>query len=166
VAEPSIPRIRAKILDWEGARARVRAWQAAGQRVVFTNGCFDLLHLGHVHYLSAARDLGDRLLIGLNSDASIRRLKGPNRPLQDLLSRQTLLAALECVDAVVPFEEDTPLRLIQYLRPDVLVKGGDYRPDDIVGAEEVRSWGGEVRVLPYLEGYSTTKIERKIRGEG
>ncbi len=164
--EPSFQRIQAKILDWERARARVEQWRADGMRVVFTNGCFDLLHLGHVHYLAAARDLGDRLLVALNSDASVRRLKGLRRPVQDLLSRQTLLAALECVDAVVAFEEDTPLRLIQYLRPDVLVKGGDYRPDDIVGAAEVRAWGGEVQVLPFLEGYSTTKIERKILGDG
>lgn len=154
-------------MDWAAARTAARNWQSAGLRVVFTNGCFDILHYGHVHYLAAARDLGDRLVIGLNSAASVRRLKGPNRPIHDEMTRQHLLAALAFVDVVVVFEEDTPLTLIETLQPDVLVKGGDWQPADIVGSDLVLARGGEVRSLPYIEGYSTTAVEEKIRkGEG
>ncbi len=160
----TLDQIRSKIFDWPTARDRVRRWQAEGLRVVFTNGCFDMLHYGHVHYLAQARDLGDRLVVGLNSAASVRRLKGPGRPIHDERTRTHLLASLWFVDAVVRFEEDTPLRLIECLRPDVLAKGGDYAPDQIVGAEIVRAAGGEVCVLPFVPGYSTTAIERKIRG--
>jgi len=158
-----LTRIEAKIKDWEQARTAVRRWQESGLRVVFTNGCFDILHYGHIHYLASARDLGDRLVIGLNSATSVRRLKGEHRPINDEQTRQTLLAALEFVDAVVVFEEDTPLALIQTLLPDVLVKGGDWQVADIVGSKVVLSKGGEVRSLPYIEGYSTTAIEEKIR---
>ncbi len=158
-----LTRIEAKIKDWEQAQTAVRRWQESGLRVVFTNGCFDILHYGHIHYLASARDLGDRLVIGLNSAASVRRLKGEHRPINDEQTRQTLLAALEFVDAVVVFEEDTPLALIQTLLPDVLVKGGDWQVADIVGSKVVLSKGGEVRSLPYIEGYSTTAIEEKIR---
>jgi D-glycero-beta-D-manno-heptose 1-phosphate adenylyltransferase len=129
---------------------------------VFTNGCFDLLHFGHLHYLAAARDLGERLVIGLNSAASVSRLKGKHRPINDELTRQHTLAALAFVDAVVVFEEDTPLNLIQIVQPDILVKGGDWSADQIVGAEVVLSKGGQVLSLPFIAGYSTTNIEQKI----
>jgi rfaE bifunctional protein nucleotidyltransferase chain/domain len=155
--------IEAKIMDWNQARKTVGGWKSAGERVVFTNGCFDLLHYGHLHYLAAARDLGDRLVIGLNAAASVRRLKGSHRPINDEATRKALLASLAFVDAVVTFEEDTPLSLIQLLVPDVLVKGGDWQPEDIVGAGVVTENGGVVRSLPYIEGYSTSAIEQKIR---
>ncbi len=140
-------------------------WKAQGERIVFTNGCFDLLHFGHVHYLAAARDLGHRLVVGVNSDASVRRLKGPTRPIQDEQNRLHVLASLACVDAVVLFEEDTPFDLIAALKPQVLVKGGDWRPDQIVGADLVLADGGEVKSLPFVEGHSTTGIEQKILGK-
>jgi len=131
--------------------------------VVFTNGCFDLLHPGHVNYLEDAKKLGDVLIIGLNSDDSIRNLKGPLRPVNDLADRAHMLAALRSVDLVVPFSEDTPINLIKALLPDVLVKGGDYVPDDIVGAKEVRKAGGEVIVVPFLGGYSSTTLINRIK---
>ncbi|MCB0558948.1 MAG: D-glycero-beta-D-manno-heptose 1-phosphate adenylyltransferase [Lewinellaceae bacterium] len=158
-----LQKIKAKIQSWEQARRTVEGWKRQGLKVVFTNGCFDLLHYGHIHYLAQAREQGERLVIGLNSDASVRRLKGPNRPINDEPTRQLLLAALECVDLVTTFEQDTPLELISLLLPDVLVKGGDYRPEDIVGADVVLAQGGEVKALPYIEGHSTTAIEAKIR---
>lgn len=159
-----IAEIQAKIeLDVQRAAQRVRQWSAEGQRVVFTNGCFDLLHYGHIRYLAEARELGARLVIGLNDAASVSRLKGPGRPINDEQTRLWQMAALQFVDLVVPFSEDTPLLLIQALQPDVLVKGGDYSIATIVGAGEVLSRGGQVEVLPYIEGYSTTSIEAKIR---
>ncbi len=156
-------RIAAKIADWPNARQTVAQWQARGEKVVFTNGCFDILHYGHVHYLAGARDLGDHLVIGLNSAASVRRLKGPNRPIHDEQSRRHLLAGLAFVSLVVVFEQDTPYELIRTLRPDVLVKGGDWQPADIVGSDIVLADGGQVLSLPYVTGYSTTAIEEKIR---
>lgn len=161
-----LEKIRAKIQTWDTARQSVEGWQRQGLKVVFTNGCFDLLHYGHIHYLAQAREQGDKLVIGLNSDASVRRLKGAGRPINNALTREFLLAALECVDLVVVFEQDTPLELIQLLSPDVLLKGGDYQPEDIVGASHVLARGGEVKALPYIEGHSTTAIEQKIRREG
>jgi len=155
--------IQSKIQSWEAAKVTVQTWQEAGRRVVFTNGCFDLLHYGHIHYLAEARALGDHLAVGLNSAASVKRLKGAGRPINDENTRSYLLAALQCVDLVVTFEEDTPLKLIETLLPDVLVKGGDYTIDTIVGAKAVMTRGGEVRALPFVEGYSTTAIENKIR---
>lgn len=149
--------------DWAHARDTIRAWKRDDLRIVFTNGCFDLLHPGHVAYLTAAKALGDRLVIGLNDDDSIRRLKGPTRPVNPLENRLAMLAALKPVDLVVPFGEDTPLELIRTLKPDILVKGGDYRPDTIVGAEEVRGWGGEVVVIPFLDGHSSTGLIERIR---
>ncbi len=142
---------------------QVQAWRKAGERVVFTNGCFDILHYGHVDYLARAAGLGDRLVVGLNSDASVSRLKGAHRPIQDEQSRLHVMAALGFVDAVTLFEEDTPLELIRLLMPDVLVKGGDWRPEQIVGADLVLAAGGEVHSLPFIEGYSTTAIENKIK---
>lgn len=129
-----------------------------GKKVVFTNGCFDLLHVGHVSYLQRARQLGDLLVLGLNSDASVQRLKGPTRPLVQQDDRAQVMAALACVDYVVVFDEDTPLRLIESLRPDVLVKGGDYTPDTVVGREQVESWGGRVELIQFVEGKSTTRL--------
>lgn len=133
------------------------AWRRARRgRVVFTNGVFDLLHPGHVEILVASRRLGDALVVGLNSDDSVRRLKGPSRPIRGEHDRAIVLAALECVDAVTVFGEDTPLELIRALVPDVLVKGGDYTPGTVVGAEEVRAGGGEVVIIPLVPGHSTT----------
>jgi D-glycero-beta-D-manno-heptose 1-phosphate adenylyltransferase len=148
---------------WAHARARIDDWKSAGLRIVFTNGCFDLLHPGHIAYLSEARGLGDRLVIGLNDDDSIRRLKGPSRPINPLADRAAMLEALRAVDLLVPFSEDTPLELIGSLRPDILVKGGDYQPETIIGAAQVESWGGEVVVIPFLEGYSSTGLIERIR---
>lgn len=156
IADPA-----ARIHDWTSAR-RWREQQRG--RVVFTNGVFDLLHPGHVDVLLGARRAGDRLIVGLNSDASVRRLKGPERPVRSEAERAYVLAAFEMVDCVVLFEQDTPLELIRLLRPDVLVKGGDYSEDTIVGAPDVRGWGGEVIVIPLTPGQSTTSIIRKLRG--
>lgn len=151
-----------KIQTREQAAHTVAGWQAAGERVVFTNGCFDLLHYGHLHYLAQARDLGQRLVVGMNSGASVRRLKGPTRPINDEATRAHLLAALSVVDLVVIFDEDTPLDLIRAIGPDVLVKGGDWKPEQIVGADFVLEKGGQVLSLPFVDGYSTTNIEQKI----
>lgn len=157
--------IQAKIQDWTAAQAIVNQWRAAGEKIVFTNGCFDLLHYGHIHYLAQASELGDRLVIGLNSQESVQRLKGAHRPIKDELSRQYQLAAMGFVGLVVGFSEATPLELIQLLAPDVLVKGGDWQPEQIVGSDFVLARGGKVQSLPFIEGYSTTAIERKIREE-
>ena len=157
--------IKSKIQTWDQIGKTVGEWKAEGQKVVFTNGCFDILHYGHIHYLSQARSLGDKLVIGLNSIGSVKRLKGDNRPINDDNTRLYLLAALQFVDGVVIFEEDTPLNLIQIVNPDILVKGGDYTIENIVGAEEVLKNGGEVKSLAFVEGYSTTAIENKLKSE-
>lgn len=159
-----IDSIFSKILSREEIGLKAEGWKAEGLRIVFTNGCFDILHYGHIHYLAQARDLGDRLVVGLNSGDSVRRLKGPGRPINDEPTRQLLLAALAMVDAVVVFDEDTPYELIRQVGPDVLVKGGDWSPEQIIGSDLVLARGGEVRSLPYIEGYSTTRIEQKIKG--
>ena len=153
---------RDKLMTWDEARR----WRASVRGpVVFTNGVFDLLHPGHVDVLHAARARGAALVVGLNADASVRRLgKGPERPVRSEWERGYVLAALECVDAVVVFEQDTPLELIRALRPDVLVKGGDYDESTIVGAADVRAWGGDVVVVPLTPGQSTTSIVEKLRG--
>ena len=139
-------------------------WGRAGEVVVFTNGCFDLLHAGHARYLGQARRLGDRLVVGLNSDASVRRLKGEGRPLTPEHERAEVLSALECVDAVTLFAEDTPLELVRALLPDILVKGGDWPLDAIVGRAEVEAAGGRVLTIPLVPGRSTTEIVRRARG--
>ena len=154
--------IEEKIKGIQELKKCILNWREQNQKIVFTNGCFDLLHLGHVDYLAKAKDLGDRLVIGVNTDASVRRLKGKFRPLQDENSRLHLLAALEVVDAVVLFDEDTPYELIKQVQPDILVKGADYKPKDIVGYDIVVSRGGKVETIEYLEGYSTTSIEQRI----
>ena len=144
------------------ARRALEAWRAAGERVVFTNGVFDLLHRGHVEYLEDARALGDRLVAGINSDASVRRLKGPSRPIVPESERAELVGTLACVDLAVLFEEDTPARLIEAVRPDVLVKGGDWPLERIVGREFVESYGGRVTNVPVREGLSTSKLVERI----
>jgi len=151
-----------KIAVLESARILVKSWQSSGQKVVFTNGCYDLLHLGHIHLLHQSRDLGDRLIVGLNTDASVRRLKGNTRPILAERDRASIISALGCVDLVVLFDEDTPLELIQAIKPDILVKGEDYRLDQVVGREAVESHGGRVCLVPLLQGYSTTQIAEKI----
>jgi len=152
----------ARVLGWDDAAT----WrQTVRGRLVFTNGVFDLLHPGHVDVLLGARRQGDALVVGLNSDASVKRLKGPERPVRNEAERGYVLAALGMVDRVVLFEQDTPLELILRLRPDVLVKGGDYTIETIVGATEVQSWGGEVRVIPLTPGQSTTSIIERLRGQ-
>jgi len=150
-----------RIMSWE----RARAWRATVLgKVVFTNGVFDLLHPGHVDILLGARRSGDALVVGVNSDDSVRRLKGPDRPVRSAPERCYVLAALSMVDAVVVFDEDTPFELISALRPDVLVKGGDYTEASIVGATEVRGWGGDVVVVPLTPGHSTTSTIARLRG--
>ena len=151
-----------KLLSRNEALEKVRAWQASGKKVVFSNGCFDILHAGHVEYLAAARELGDMLLIGLNSDASVRRLKGPNRPVCCEADRAAVLSALLVVDGVTLFNEDTPEELIGTLLPDILVKGSDWAIEQIAGARAVLDHGGSVLTLPLLEGRSTTGIIEKI----
>jgi D-beta-D-heptose 7-phosphate kinase/D-beta-D-heptose 1-phosphate adenosyltransferase len=149
------------------ARTKLELWRAAAAKVVFTNGVFDLLHRGHVEYLEEARALGDRLVVGLNTDASVRRLKGPSRPIVGEHDRAGVLGALACVDLVILFDDDTPQRLIETVRPHVLVKGADYALDDIVGREFVESHGGRVATVPLREGLSTSEIVRRIReGKG
>ena len=151
-----------KIFDLEGMRSLRESWRKQGDKIVFTNGVFDILHAGHIRYLEAAAQLGDRLIIAVNSDDIVRKLKGESRPINVLSSRLYLLASLSCVDAVFPFFEETPIEVIKELKPDVLVKGGDYTPENIVGAKEVLSWGGRVEVIPFVEGFSTTRLESKI----
>jgi D-beta-D-heptose 7-phosphate kinase/D-beta-D-heptose 1-phosphate adenosyltransferase len=153
----------AKVKDLPAARDRAAQWQAAGLRVGFTNGCFDLLHPGHVALLRQARAACDRLVVGLNTDASIKRIKSPERPIQPEEARAAVLASLADVDLVVLFDEDTPIRLIEALRPDVLLKGADYRLDQVVGAEIVQGYGGEVVLVPLKEGHSTTNVVARIR---
>ncbi len=151
-----------KIVDTEEGRRRVASERIKGRAIVFTNGCFDILHAGHIKLLQAAKAQGDYLIVGLNSDTSIRRIKGTERPIQDEYTRATVLSALLPVDLVIVFEEDTPLRLIQELQPDVLVKGGDWETTQIVGAELVIKRGGKVVRVPLEEGYSTTSAIEKI----
>lgn len=153
-----------KVCTLEALLARVAAWRAAGQKIVFTNGCFDLLHAGHVTYLEGARNLGDRLIVGLNTDRSVSALKGPTRPVIHEADRARVMAALESVDAVVLFDEDTPLDLIRAIRPDVLAKGSDYSEDQVVGGNDVKSWGGRVALVDLVPGRSTSRIIGKLVG--
>ena len=152
-----------KICSLEEGIERVRAWKQNHEKVVFTNGCFDIIHLGHIDYLEKARATGDRLVVGLNTDASVSRLKGPLRPVVDESARARLIAALEFTDAVILFDEPTPVSLIEALKPDILVKGDDYTVKNIAGADFVMAQGGEVRTLPLVKGYSTSRIIEKIR---
>jgi D-beta-D-heptose 7-phosphate kinase/D-beta-D-heptose 1-phosphate adenosyltransferase len=155
--------IKGKIITLAQAKDRFTEKFRKSNRIVFTNGCFDLLHRGHIYYLARARELGDLLVIGLNSDASVSRLKGPGRPVNREQARAEVLGALAMVDHIIIFEEDTPLTLISEIRPDILVKGGDYDREQIVGYKEVTSWGGEVLIIPTLEGYSTSSLIKNSR---
>ena len=157
---------REGIISEDELFAVVKESQASGEKIVMTNGCFDILHAGHVQYLTQARNLGDRLVVAVNDDASVRRLKGAQRPYNDVDNRMAVLAALECVDWVVPFSEDTPERLICRVLPDVLVKGGDYQPEQIAGGACVKQHGGEVACLEFKDGLSTTKLIERIRKKG
>ena len=151
-------KIEAKFFSLNDLLKRIEFWRRLGDKVVFTNGCFDILHQGHIHLLAACNEYGARLVVGLNSDASVKRLKGANRPVNDQKSRATLLASTQFTDAVILFEEDTPEELIQAIQPDVLIKGGDWKKEDIVGSAFVESYGGEVITIPYLKGFSTSSI--------
>ncbi len=158
------PHLRWKIVDRTRLAEAARRLQRVGKKVVFTNGCFDLLHIGHVRYLQEARELGDALVVGVNSDASVRRLKGPGRPLTPARERAEILAGLACVDFVTIFGAATPLQLIRALGPDILVKGGDWPVAAIVGREAVESRGGKVVAIPFVKNRSTTALIRKITG--
>ena len=152
-----------KIKNLQQAKDQVNIWKSKGKKIVFTNGCFDLLHLGHVDYLEQARSLGDKLVLGLNTDTSVSRFKGSSRPIQDENSRARVLAALQFVDLVVFFNDDTPLILISEILPDILVKGSDYLAENIVGADVVKRNGGVIKTIDFVSGYSTSKIIEKIK---
>ena len=154
---------RNKILTIEPLKAQINNWKKQGLIIVFTNGCFDLIHLGHVDYLEKARKLGDKLIIGLNTDQSIKKIKGPNRPILDEFARARILSSFEFVDAVTLFSDETPLNLIKEVMPDILVKGNDYNPEKIVGAEIVKSNDGKVITIELIPGYSTSEIIKKIK---
>jgi rfaE bifunctional protein nucleotidyltransferase chain/domain len=155
-------KIENKIMSMENAKIQIKKWQNNDEKVVFTNGCFDVLHAGHIKYLFKAKSLGNHLVIGLNTDSSVRILKGKNRPLQDEQDRALILAALEAVDLVILFDEDTPLEIITFLKPDILVKGSDYTIDNIVGAKEIVQWGGKVETIEFVNGKSTSLIIEKM----
>jgi len=155
--------LKNKIFSLENLKMQVKEWKATGEKVVFTNGCFDIMHQGHIEVLARTADLGTKLIIGLNSDSSIERLKGKNRPIIKQQSRAILLASFSFVDAVVLFSEETPINLISTLLPDVLAKGGDYKIETIVGHEIVQKNGGKVILVPFVDGFSSTTIIEKIR---
>lgn len=152
-----------KIYSLEDAINLVKNWKSTDNKVVFTNGCFDIVHLGHIDYLEKARNLGTKLVLGLNTDASVNRLKGPTRPVVNEYARARMMAAFEFVDAVILFDEPTPLTLIEAIKPDILVKGDDYTVETIVGSDFVISNGGEVKTISLVKGYSTTKLIEKIK---
>jgi D-glycero-beta-D-manno-heptose 1-phosphate adenylyltransferase len=154
-----------KIFSREDLLRQVQTWKRAGSRLVFSNGCFDILHMGHVDYLEKARALGDKLIIGVNTDASVSRLKGPSRPLQDEMSRARIMASLLFTDAVVLFDEETPYELIKAILPDILVKGDDYAVENIVGYDVVIKNGGQVKTIELVKGYSTTNVVAKIKDQ-
>ena len=152
-----------KIKTLEKAKRDLDGLKASGKKAVFTNGCFDILHPGHTRYLCASRELGDHLIVAVNSDRSVRTIKGEERPIQNEQARAEMLAALSCVDTVIVFDEDDPKRVIQYLMPDILVKGGDWAEDEIIGSDVVKAAGGEVKRIPFVAGFSTTDLIEKIR---
>ena len=159
-----LPYIEKKIaLSAENASRLLNMWKFRNEKIVFTNGCFDIIHRGHIEYLAKAASLGTKLIGGLNTDASVRRLKGENRPVNDERGRALALASLLFVDEVILFNTDTPRELIEFIQPDVLVKGGDYRPEDIVGNDIVTARGGQVVTIPLVEGYSTTSIIEHLK---
>src|ERR1700733_5076530 len=157
--------LQSKIQNREQLARTIALWKFKDRKIVFTNGCFDLLHKGHVTYLAQAAEMGDMLVVGLNSDASVKKLaKGSSRPLQDQDSRALIMASLEPVAAICIFDEDTPADLIRLVQPDVLVKGGDWKPEQIAGYDTVKANGGEVTIIEFIPGFSTTAIEKKIKG--
>lgn len=155
--------VQDKIMSREALSHLCSGWRIKGYKIVFTNGCFDILHQGHVALLLEAAELGHKLVLGLNTDASVKKLKGPHRPINDEQSRALIMASQLYVDAVTLFEEDTPLELIQEIRPDVIVKGGDYTPETVVGNDFVSSYGGSVVIVPTVDGFSTTNIINKMK---
>jgi rfaE bifunctional protein nucleotidyltransferase chain/domain len=155
--------IKSKIFSKESLKYQLVIWRFLSKKIVFTNGCFDILHLGHIDYLSKAAEFGDVLIIGLNSDDSVRKIKGINRPINDEKSRAKILASLGFVSAVILFDEDTPYNLIKFVQPDVLIKGSDYKPEDIVGYDIVKAKGGVIETIDFLPGYSTSSIIDKIK---
>ena len=155
--------INSKIYSLDTLTTQVEQWKKSGNKIVFTNGCFDIIHRGHIEVLASTADLGNKLIIGLNSDQSIQNIKGEGRPIIDEQSRAILLAALSFVDAIILFSQDTPLKLIGALLPDVLAKGGDYEIENIVGHEIVQQNGGKVKLVPFIDGYSSTSIIKKIK---
>ena len=158
-------KLKAKILNINELSQNIKEWRLNGDKIVFTNGCFDLIHLGHLEILARSADLGDKLIVGINSDMSIKKIKGNSRPIIEEDSRAKQLAAIEFIDAVILFNEDTPYNLINILKPDVLTKGGDYKKDDIVGNQLINKEQGEVVIIPLTQGYSTTSILEKIKNE-
>ena len=158
-----LKKLNNKIYPLQELENKVNAWKQAGEEVVFTNGCFDIIHRGHIEVLAQTADLGDRLIIGLNSDSSIQKLKGEDRPIIDEQSRAILISALSFVDAVILFPEETPINLISTLLPDVLAKGGDYEIETIVGHEIIQNNGGKVKLVPFVDGFSSTTIIEKIK---
>ncbi len=156
-------KIESKLFQLNDLVKRIEFWRSLGDKIVFTNGCFDILHQGHIHLLSSCSELGERLIIGLNSDASVTRLKGESRPVNNEESRAILLASTQFTDAIIIFEENTPEELIHAIKPDILVKGGDWKPEEIVGSSFVKSYGGQVKTIPYLNGYSTTGIIQRSK---
>ena len=159
----SLKKIKDKIFNLNDLKNKVTSWKENGHKIVFTNGCFDIMHKGHIEVLSKSSDLGDKLIIGLNSDSSVQKLKGNSRPIIDENSRAIALAALSFVDAIILFSEDTPINLISTLTPDILAKGGDYEIRTIVGREIVQKNGGEVILIPFVDGFSSTNIINKIK---
>jgi rfaE bifunctional protein nucleotidyltransferase chain/domain len=156
-------KIEAKVLSQDELLKRIEFWRRMGDRIVFTNGCFDILHQGHIYLLAACSELGDRLIIGLNSDASVKQIKGVARPINTQQSRGLVLAALTVTDAITIFNESTPEKLIEAVKPDVLVKGGDWKREQIAGAAFVEAYGGEVKIIPFLNGFSTTQTIEKLK---
>lgn len=158
-----VNQVQKKIFSLSGLIEKNNEWKTQGENIVFTNGCFDLIHKGHIEMLTSAADLGSKLIVGLNSDSSVKKLKKKDRPIIDEISRSTLLASFSFVDAVILFSEETPINLINKLLPDFLVKGGDYQKENIVGAETITRHGGDVVVIPFIDGFSTSKIIQKIK---
>ncbi len=161
----ALNKINNKIFDLELLMKKIEKWRSENKKIVFTNGCFDLIHLGHIEILARSSDFGDKLIIGVNSDLSIKKLKGENRPIIQQSSRVRQLSALEFVDAVILFDEETPIKLIETIKPDVITKGGDYTAKNVVGNEVVSQKNGEVVIIPLTQGYSTTSILNKIKND-
>jgi len=159
-----LEQIKTKIFSWEQIKNQCNIWRFNEKKILFTNGCFDILHLGHIEYLTRAADLGDILLIGLNSDASVKAIKGPDRPINNEEARAIILSSLSFVSGVIIFDEETPYELIKTIQPDILVKGADYEVKEIVGHDIVEARGGEIVTIPLTEGYSTTDLIDRIKG--